>query len=114
MTIGTVTITSGRDGDTVELTITDTGVGLSQEVIALLFEPLVTSKPLGIGLGLTTARALVTNQGGTLECEGEPGKGARFKLRLPAAADEASGPSEPPAPASESFAPFMPRGRGNA
>jgi signal transduction histidine kinase len=80
---GTLTIASRRDEDSVELTIADTGVGISQEEIALLFEPLITSKPLGIGLGLTTARALVANQGGTLECEGEPGKGARFKLRLP-------------------------------
>lgn len=80
---GTLTIASRRDEDSVELTIADTGVGISQEEIALLFEPLVTSKPLGIGLGLTTARALVANQGGTLECEGERGKGARFKLRLP-------------------------------
>jgi signal transduction histidine kinase len=82
---GTLTIASRRDEDAVELTIADTGVGISQEEIALLFEPLITSKPLGIGLGLTTARALVANQGGTLECEGEPGKGARFKLRLPTA-----------------------------
>ena len=80
---GTLTIASRQDDDSVELTIADTGVGISQEEIALLFEPLVTSKPLGIGLGLTTARALVANQGGTLECEGERGKGARFKLRLP-------------------------------
>lgn len=80
---GTLTIASRRDDDSVELTIADTGVGISQEEIALLFEPLITSKPLGIGLGLTTARALVANQGGTLECEGEPGKGARFRLRLP-------------------------------
>jgi signal transduction histidine kinase len=82
---GTLTIASRRDEDLVELTITDTGVGISREEAALLFEPLVTSKPLGIGLGLTTARALVVNQGGTLEAEGERGKGARFKLRLPPA-----------------------------
>jgi signal transduction histidine kinase len=82
---GTLTIASRRDDDSVELSIADTGVGISQEEIALLFEPLITSKPLGIGLGLTTARALVANQGGTLDCEGEPGKGARFMLRLPIA-----------------------------
>jgi signal transduction histidine kinase len=82
---GTLTIASRRDDDSVELSIADTGVGISQEEIALLFEPLITSKPLGIGLGLTTARALVSNQGGTLDCEGEPGKGARFMLRLPIA-----------------------------
>jgi len=87
---GTLTIASRRDEDCVEITIADTGVGVSREEIALLFEPLITSKPLGMGLGLTTARALVANQGGTLECEGERGKGARFKLRLPAFASEAA------------------------
>lgn len=91
---GTLTIASRSDDDAVELSIADTGVGISQEEIALLFEPLITSKPLGIGLGLTTARALVSNQGGTLECEGEPGKGARFKLRLPTA--DAGGASPTP------------------
>jgi signal transduction histidine kinase len=97
---GTLTIASRRDEDSVELTIADTGVGISQEEIALLFEPLITSKPLGIGLGLTTARALVVNQGGTLDCEGEPGKGARFKLRLPlAGADDTL--EESPSPTSE-------------
>jgi signal transduction histidine kinase len=82
---GTLTVAARRDEDFVELTITDTGVGISRKEAALLFEPLVTSKPLGMGLGLTTARALVVNQGGTLEAEGERGKGARFKLRLPPA-----------------------------
>jgi signal transduction histidine kinase len=90
---GTLTIASRRDDDSVELSIADTGVGISQEEIALLFEPLITSKALGIGLGLTTARALVSNQGGTLDCEGEPGKGARFMLRLPIA-DGAPGGGE--------------------
>lgn len=92
---GTLTIASRRDEDSVEVTIADTGVGISQEEIALLFEPLVTSKALGIGLGLTTARALVTNQGGTLECEGERGKGARFKLRLPPALSRAESGEAP-------------------
>jgi signal transduction histidine kinase len=100
---GTLTIASRRDDESVELSIADTGVGISQEEIALLFEPLITSKPLGIGLGLTTARALVANQGGTLDCEGEPGKGARFMLRLPIAdgeseAGESRGSTRAPPP----------------
>lgn len=80
---GTLTIATRSDDECVELSIADTGVGISREEIALLFEPLVTSKALGMGLGLTTARALIANQGGTLECEAEPAQGARFKLRLP-------------------------------
>jgi signal transduction histidine kinase len=68
-----------------ELSIRDTGEGVAEESQHLLFEPLVTSKPLGIGLGLSTARALVTNQGGALEYVTQSQGGACFVLRLPLA-----------------------------
>ncbi len=55
-------------GSHAEVRVEDTGEGVAEEHRSLLFEPLVTSKPLGIGLGLPTARALIINQGGTLEC----------------------------------------------
>jgi signal transduction histidine kinase len=82
--VGTLTFSSRTDGNYVKLVIGDTGSGVRPETVGLVFEPLITSKPLGMGLGLTTARALVVNQGGTLECESELGKGAQFTLRLPA------------------------------
>ena len=59
---------------------------IAQRTESCDFEPLVTTKQLGLGLGLTTARALVENQGGTLRCENQPGVGARFVLRFPALA----------------------------
>lgn len=83
---GTLTVSLQHGGDAVELAVSDTGGGISPEVLDRLFEPLVTTKQLGLGLGLTTARALVENQGGTLRCENQPGVGARFVIRLPAAA----------------------------
>jgi PAS domain S-box-containing protein len=65
-------------GKYAELLIQDTGEGVPVEHRNLLFEPLVTSKPLGIGLGLPTARALIVNQGGTLECiDAEIGRSSR-------------------------------------
>ena len=66
------------------LAVSDTGDGISPEVRGKLFEPLITSKPLGRGLGLTTARALIENQGGTLDCEAVP-TGACFVVMLPLA-----------------------------
>ncbi|HEX2735604.1 MAG TPA: PAS domain-containing sensor histidine kinase [Polyangiaceae bacterium] len=66
-----------------ELRVEDTGEGVADAQRALLFEPLVTSKPLGIGLGLPTARALVMNQGGTLDCVESLRGGACFLMRLP-------------------------------
>lgn len=80
---GVLSFRSKLDGDWMELWVDDTGHGVSAEHRHLLFEPLVSSKPLGIGLGLPTARALVVNQGGTLDCVEAEGTGARFVMRLP-------------------------------
>jgi signal transduction histidine kinase len=80
---GTLSFRTRLDGEWVELWVEDTGHGVSAEHRHLLFEPLISSKPLGIGLGLPTARALVVNQGGTLDSVDAEGKGARFVMRLP-------------------------------
>lgn len=82
-TSGTLKFTAQVIGRVAELRIEDTGEGVPEEHRNLLFEPLVTSKPLGIGLGLPTARALVMNQGGTLECIASEKAGACFLMRLP-------------------------------
>jgi PAS domain S-box-containing protein len=67
------------------LSITDSGVGIPCDVQEQLFEPLVTTKPLGLGLGLTTTRALVENQGGSITFESALGRGTRFEVKLPLA-----------------------------
>ncbi|MBX3206051.1 MAG: PAS domain-containing protein [Labilithrix sp.] len=70
------------DGEIV-ITVTDTGVGISPHVRSHLFEPLHSTKPMGIGLGLVTARRFVEAHGGKIACVDVP-KGARFEIRLPA------------------------------
>lgn len=85
---GTVRVAATRDGRDVVVSVEDTGPGLRRDVISRLFEPLVTSKPLGLGLGLTLARALVENQGGVLRAGTSRGGGARFEVRLPIAPAE--------------------------
>jgi PAS domain S-box-containing protein len=85
---GTLTLSGWRDASFVALAIADTGPGLPQQVRARLFEPLVTTKPLGLGLGLVTTKTLIEGQGGTLVYEDVPasaGGGARFVVRLPVA-----------------------------
>ncbi|HVY45942.1 MAG TPA: ATP-binding protein [Minicystis sp.] len=80
---GALRVSARSEGDQVAVEIADTGPGIPRDVREKLFEPLVTTKPLGLGLGLTTARALIQNQGGTIACEsGEP-RGTRFVVRLP-------------------------------
>ena len=71
------------NGDETVITVTDTGTGISPQVRAHLFEPLHSTKPMGIGLGLVTARRFVEAHGGQIACVDVP-KGARFEIRLPA------------------------------
>lgn len=74
------------DGAQVTIEIVDAGAGMSAAFIRdKLFKPFVSSKPGGFGLGAYEARQLVIAMGGTIEVASEPGNGARFSVRLPAA-----------------------------
>jgi hypothetical protein len=76
------------------LTITDTGCGMPPEVAARAFEPFYTTKGpgQGTGLGLATAYGAVTEAGGSIALESEPGGGTTVRVRLPAAT---AAPSRP-------------------
>ncbi len=72
-----------REGDFVVIALEDSGPGVAAEIEEHLFEPLFTTKPLGLGLGLVTARTLIEEQGGTLRLARSSAPGARFEVRLP-------------------------------
>jgi signal transduction histidine kinase len=78
-----LTLASRRDGDAVEVIVSDDGPGISDEVAKRLFEPFFTTKPQGTGLGLSIARQIVEEHGGDLRWGNRPGGGACFTLRLP-------------------------------
>ena len=61
----------------------DTGAGIPEENMRMLFEPLFTTKVRGIGLGLTVSKQLIEAHEGTIEVESEAGKGTNFIVRLP-------------------------------
>ena len=75
-------------GDFVAVRVTDTGAGMSPEVRQALFEPFFTTKERGkgTGLGLSMVYGLVTQAGGSISVQSEPGEGARFEMRLPRSA----------------------------
>ena len=85
----------GRPGDYVEISVTDTGTGMSPEVVAKAFDPFFTTKPLGkgTGLGLSMIYGFAQQSGGHVLIESEVGKGTTVRLRLPRQGRRAAGGS---------------------
>lgn len=65
------------------ITVSDTGHGMSPEVVAKIFEPLYTTKVKGTGLGLAVVSNLIRGNGGSIRVETEPGRGTSFLIELP-------------------------------
>jgi C4-dicarboxylate-specific signal transduction histidine kinase len=80
-----VTVATRTRGDRVELGVEDNGPGLSASVASRLFEPFVTTKPEGLGMGLAICRSIAESHGGRLSAETPLTGGFRMVLSLPAA-----------------------------
>lgn len=83
---GTLTIQGEHRGDEVLLSFIDTGIGMSPEVVARIFQPFYTTRASGSGLGLPTLRKIMEAHGGRIQVQSEPGKGTKMTLVLPMAA----------------------------
>ena len=70
-------------GEGILLAVQDDGRGMKQEVIDRLFEPFLTRRPGGTGLGMAMVRRTVEVHGGKLGVRSRPGKGTRVEIRLP-------------------------------
>lgn len=77
----------------VQLTATDTGRGMAADILGRIFDPYFTTKSIGqgSGLGLAMVKGLVTQSGGSVTVESQPGRGATFALRFPIGAANIAG-----------------------
>jgi CheY-like chemotaxis protein len=81
-----------KPGHFVVITVSDTGSGIAADLLEKIFEPFFTTKEpgRGTGLGLAGVRGILKNHGGYVEVESEVGKGASFRVFLPAAEQSAT------------------------
>jgi PAS domain S-box-containing protein len=78
-----LTVGVRRDGDCLEIEFRDTGVGIPEDVLPRLFEPMFSTKTFGIGLGLSVVRKVVELHGGHVEIANNEDTGVSAKLTLP-------------------------------
>jgi PAS domain S-box-containing protein len=92
-----VSVRPGPERD-VLLEVRDTGAGMRPEVLARVFDPFFTTRPVGSGsgLGLSICHGIISSLGGRIEAESTPGQGSAFRVTLPASE---GAPAQAPAPA---------------
>jgi two-component system nitrogen regulation sensor histidine kinase NtrY len=80
---GSLTLRTAKHNGTVLLEVADTGAGLTREECERLFTPYYTMKRHGTGLGLAIVQSVVSDHGGRIHVESEPGAGTTFRIELP-------------------------------
>jgi signal transduction histidine kinase len=82
---GKIEITTRKADDTVEIVISDTGVGIPEEYLSRVFDPFFTTKEQtkGTGLGLAVSYGIIKKHGGTISVSSKVGEGTTFTVRLP-------------------------------
>ncbi len=80
---GEIAVRTLARGDAACVEIADSGEGIPADRLARVFDPYFSTRPRGTGLGLPTARRIISRHGGRLEVESPPGSGATFRVVLP-------------------------------
>jgi signal transduction histidine kinase/ActR/RegA family two-component response regulator len=84
ITVPSVREDGSASGEYVRISVRDSGIGMTPEVLERVFEPYYTTKKTGRGLGLASAYSIVKRHDGWIDVESEPGKGSVFHIFLPA------------------------------
>jgi len=80
---GSLAVTGTVSGDMANIVVSDTGIGISEENMSKLFQPLFTTKAKGTGLGLAVCKRIVEAHGGEISFESEEGVGTSFTIKFP-------------------------------
>ena len=80
---GTLTITASKTSENTTIRVTDTGIGIPEDGLNRIFQPLFTTKAKGQGMGLPVCKRFVEAHGGTIAIESEEGHGSTFTVTLP-------------------------------
>jgi signal transduction histidine kinase len=80
---GRLTLRTQQEAGKVRIEVADTGPGMTTEERERIFTPYYTSKAQGTGLGLAIVQSVVSDHGGRVWVEGEPGQGTTFVIELP-------------------------------
>ncbi|HNB58065.1 MAG TPA: ATP-binding protein, partial [bacterium] len=80
---GKIYVRTHHDGDAAVIEIKDTGCGISGENLERIFEPLFTTKPKGIGLGMCIVKMLIEKHGGAITITSRENIGTTVKIRIP-------------------------------
>jgi signal transduction histidine kinase len=80
---GKLTISSRKIDDSIAISFTDTGVGMSKEVLEKIWTPFFTTKAKGLGLGLPICKRIVEAHEGKITLESTPNKGTTFTVTIP-------------------------------
>jgi two-component system sensor kinase FixL len=79
--------THSIDGSSVRVDVQDSGTGIAEEELESIFEPFITTKPEGLGMGLSICRSIIERHGGTISATNNPDRGATFSITLPVGGD---------------------------